>query len=106
MTHIWWASVMEGVSSGVPMVCRPFFGNQKMNVLLVSHVWGFGMAFDRVMTCDGVATVMVSPVGGKDGCRMRARAQELQAKVATMFIEPNGNCRKNFARLVEIICAS
>lgn len=106
VTHAGWASVMEGASSGVPMACRPFFGDQRTNARSVSHVWGFGTAFDGAMTRGGVATAVASLVGGEDGRRMRARAQELQAKVATMFIEPNGNCRKNFARLVEIICAS
>lgn len=58
------------------------------------------------MTRGGVATAVASLVGGEDGRRMRARAQELQAKVASAFVEPDGSCRKNFAKFVEIICAS
>ncbi|BAF18948.1 anthocyanidin 3-O-glucosyltransferase [Oryza sativa Japonica Group] len=106
VTHAGWASVMEGASSGVPMACRPFFGDQRTNARSVSHVWGFGTAFDGAMTRGGVATAVASLVGGEDGRRMRARAQELQAKVASAFVEPDGSCRKNFAKFVEIICAS
>ncbi|KAF0902012.1 hypothetical protein E2562_011838 [Oryza meyeriana var. granulata] len=104
VTHAGWASVMEGVSSGVPMACRPFFGDQQMNARSVSHVWGFGTAFDGTMTRDGVARAVASLVGGEEGSRMRARAQELQAKVAKAF-EPGGECRKNFDKFVEIVCA-
>ena len=31
VTHAGWASVLEGVSNGVPMAYRPFFGDQTMN---------------------------------------------------------------------------
>lgn len=38
VTHAGWASVLEGVSSGVPMACRPFFGDQTMNARSVASV--------------------------------------------------------------------
>uniref|UniRef100_A0A0D9WMT9 Glycosyltransferase n=1 Tax=Leersia perrieri TaxID=77586 RepID=A0A0D9WMT9_9ORYZ len=105
VTHGGWASVMEGLASGVPMACRPFFGDQRMNARSVAHVWGFGAAFDGgAMTRDGVASAVASLVGGEEGRRMRARAQELQAKMVKAF-EPDGECRKNFAKFVEIVCA-
>ncbi|XP_040381184.1 anthocyanidin 3-O-glucosyltransferase-like [Oryza brachyantha] len=104
VTHAGWASVMEGVSSGVPMACRPFFGDQRMNARSVSHVWGCGAAFDGAMTRDAVARAVASLVGGEEGRRMRARAQELQAKAAKAF-ETGGECVKNFSKFVEIVCA-
>ncbi|KAG8076926.1 hypothetical protein GUJ93_ZPchr0006g44853 [Zizania palustris] len=104
VTHAGWASVMESLSSGVPMACRPFFGDQHMNARSVSDVWGFGMAFDGPMTRGGVAEAVASLVGGEEGSRMRASAQELQAKVVKAF-EPDGGCRKNLEEFVNIICA-
>ncbi|KAL5200148.1 hypothetical protein ABZP36_021351 [Zizania latifolia] len=104
VTHAGWASVMESLSSGVPMACRPFFGDQHMNARSVSHVWGFGTAFDGPMTRGGVAEAVASLVGGEEGSRMRARAQELQAKVVKAF-EPDGGCSKNLEEFVNIICA-
>lgn len=103
VTHAGWASVLEGLSSGVPMACRPFFGDQRMNARSVAHVWGFGAAFEGAMTSAGVATAVEELLRGEEGARMRARAKELQALVAEAF-GPGGECRKNFDRFVEIVC--
>uniref|UniRef100_A0A0A9D2I9 BZ1 n=1 Tax=Arundo donax TaxID=35708 RepID=A0A0A9D2I9_ARUDO len=103
VTHAGWASVMEGVSSGVPMACRPFFGDQRMNARSVAHVWGFGTAFDGPMTHGAVAAAVGALLRGEEGARMRARAQELQTAVARAF-QPGGRCRKNFDEFVHIVC--
>nr|P16167.1 RecName: Full=Anthocyanidin 3-O-glucosyltransferase; AltName: Full=Bronze-1; AltName: Full=Bz-W22 allele; AltName: Full=Flavonol 3-O-glucosyltransferase; AltName: Full=UDP-glucose flavonoid 3-O-glucosyltransferase [Zea mays]ACA21853.1 UDPG-flavonoid 3-O-glucosyl transferase [Zea mays]CAA30760.1 UDPglucose flavonoid glycosyl transferase [Zea mays]CAA31857.1 unnamed protein product [Zea mays] len=103
VTHAGWASVLEGVSSGVPMACRPFFGDQRMNARSVAHVWGFGAAFEGAMTSAGVAAAVEELLRGEEGARMRARAKVLQALVAEAF-GPGGECRKNFDRFVEIVC--
>ncbi|XP_048542054.1 anthocyanidin 3-O-glucosyltransferase [Triticum urartu] len=102
VTHAGWASVLEGVSSGVPMACRPFFGDQAMNARSVASVWGFGTAFDGPMTRGGVANAVATLLRGEDGERMRAKAQELQAMVGKAF-QPDGGCRKNFAEFVKIV---
>ncbi|KAM0884955.1 hypothetical protein ACQ4PT_030655 [Festuca glaucescens] len=103
VTHAGWASVLEGVSSGVPMACRPFFGDQTMNARSVASVWGFGTAFDGPMTRGGVANTVSTLLRGEEGERMRARAQELQAMVGEAF-RPDGGCRKNFDEFVKIVC--
>ncbi|WVZ82189.1 hypothetical protein U9M48_029478 [Paspalum notatum var. saurae] len=103
VTHAGWASVLEGVASGVPMACRPFFGDQRMNARSVAHVWGFGAAFEGAMTSAGVADAVETLLRGEDGARMRARAQELQAVVAQAF-KPGGVCRNNLDKFVEIVC--
>ncbi|KAL6861173.1 hypothetical protein ACP4OV_016873 [Aristida adscensionis] len=103
VTHAGWASVMEGAASGVPMACRPFFGDQRMNARSVAHVWGFGTAFEGAMTRAGVAGAVAALLRGEEGRRMRARARELQDAVAKAF-QPGGGCRKNFDKFVEIVC--
>lgn len=104
VTHAGWGSVMEGVASGVPMACRPFFGDQRMNARSVAHVWGFGAAFEgATMTRAGVATAVGELLRGEEGVRMRARARDLQAAVAAAFA-PGGACRRNFDKFVEIVC--
>jgi anthocyanidin 3-O-glucosyltransferase len=104
VTHAGWASVMEGVASGVPMACRPFFGDQRMNARSVAHVWCFGSAFEGpAMTSAGVAAAVGTLLRGEEGERMRARARELQAAVAAAFAT-GGECRRNFDKFVEIVC--
>lgn len=103
VTHAGWASVLEGVSSGVPLACRPFFGDQRMNARSVAHVWGFGAAFEGAMMRAGVAAAVEELLRGEEGKRMRARAQEVQAAVAQAFGH-GGECRKTFDKFVEIVC--
>ena len=104
VTHAGWASVLEGVASGVPMACRPFFGDHRMIARSVASVWGFGLAFEgATMTRAGVAAAVGELLRGEEGARMRARAQELQAAVAAAFV-PGGACRRNFDEFVQIVC--
>lgn len=103
VTHAGWASVLEGLSNGVPMACRPFFGDQTMNARSVARVCGFGSAFEGPMTSAGVAEAVGSLLRGEEGERMRARAKELQAMVGAAF-RPGGGCRENFDRFVKIVC--
>ncbi|CAN6300411.1 unnamed protein product [Urochloa humidicola] len=104
VTHAGWASVMEGVASGVPMACRPFFGDQRMNARSVAAVWGFGKVFEGdAMTRAAVADAVGMLLRGEEGERMRAKARELQAAVAAAFA-PGGACRRNFDKFVEIVC--
>uniref|UniRef100_A0A0D3GMA1 UDP-glycosyltransferases domain-containing protein n=1 Tax=Oryza barthii TaxID=65489 RepID=A0A0D3GMA1_9ORYZ len=115
VTHSGWGAVLEAMSGGVPMACRPFFGDQHMNARAVARLWCFGMAFDddndgggkpSMMTRGRVAEAVASLLAGEEeGARMmRARARELQAMVVSAF-EPDGGSTKNLHKFVEIVCA-
>ncbi|RVW79683.1 Anthocyanidin 3-O-glucosyltransferase 2 [Vitis vinifera] len=43
VTHCGWNSVTESIVCGVPMICRPFFGDQNLNRRMVQDVWGIGV---------------------------------------------------------------
>jgi UDP:flavonoid glycosyltransferase YjiC (YdhE family) len=105
VAHSGWGSVVEGVSGGVPMACRPLFGDQQMNARTVAELWRFGTSFDGPMTRAGVAAAVASLLSGKDGARMRTRARELRAEVDEAF-RLDGGSMINFRKFVEIIvCA-
>ncbi|TKW04076.1 hypothetical protein SEVIR_7G086100v4 [Setaria viridis] len=106
VAHSGWGAVVEGMSGGVPMACRPFFGDQQMNARAVAELWGFGTSFEDSgpMTRGGVAAAVTSLLAGEEGAPMRARARELQAKVDEAF-QPDGGSMNNFRKFVEIVCA-
>ncbi|CAH9068362.1 unnamed protein product [Cuscuta epithymum] len=76
VTHCGWNSILEAVSFGVPLICRPFFGDQKLNSRLVESVWEIGVrveggiftkngtikALDRVLA-SGQHKVFIQNVG-------------------------------------------
>ncbi|KAG6382354.1 hypothetical protein SASPL_157978 [Salvia splendens] len=42
VTHGGWNSILESIASCVPLICRPFFGDQKLNSRMVQDSWGLG----------------------------------------------------------------
>lgn len=103
VTHAGWLSVLEGISSGVVMVCRPFFGDQMMVARAVSHVWGVGMSFeDGTVTKEGLMNALEVVLKGEEGKRMRKRVAELKA-VAVQSFEPGGSSKENFHKVLKVI---
>ncbi|EMS48109.1 Anthocyanidin 3-O-glucosyltransferase [Triticum urartu] len=86
-----------GVAGGVPMACRPFFSDQRMNARMVEHVWGFGTVFEQPMTRATVAEAVSSLLAGDQGTRMK----EMRGMAATAFA-PEGGSRKNLDKLLKI----
>ncbi|KQK05383.1 DIMBOA UDP-glucosyltransferase BX9 [Brachypodium distachyon] len=82
-THNGWNSTTESVCEGVPMLCRPHFGDQTGNARYVEHVWkvgfevvGAGEELERGKVEKAIRRLVVE----KDGGEMRARAGELRKK--------------------------
>ncbi|XP_037446352.1 anthocyanidin 3-O-glucosyltransferase-like [Triticum dicoccoides] len=98
-THAGWESVLEGVAGGVPMACRPFFSDQRMNAWMVAHVWGFGTVFEQPMTRATVAEVVSSLLAGDQGTRMH----EMRSMAAAAFA-PDGGSSKDLDKLLKIVC--
>lgn len=42
-SHCGWNSTLESICEGVPLICRPCFGDQNVNSRYVSHVWIVGI---------------------------------------------------------------
>ncbi|XP_076923425.1 kaempferol 3-O-beta-D-galactosyltransferase-like [Bidens hawaiensis] len=100
ITHGGWASVLEGLGAGVPMLCRPFLGDHRINSWMV-ECWGIGMRIQ----------------GGnftKHATRFALEQLQLLSKTQNEKIEalkdlahkavaPNGSSYQNFQTLVEVV---
>ncbi|CAL5076278.1 unnamed protein product [Urochloa decumbens] len=87
-THCGWNSTLEAVCAGVPMLCRPCFGDQMGNARYVDNVWRVGVELDgseleRGMVAAAIAAVM-DDGGGEPGATggMRRRALEMKRRAA------------------------
>ncbi|KAI3913397.1 hypothetical protein MKW98_003876 [Papaver atlanticum] len=101
VTHCGWNSVMESITAGVPMICRPFYGDQRLNCRMVSDVWGIGTRIK-----DGVFT----KYGMMECLDMIFSEEKFRAKVGTLrgfakhAVGPEGSSTKNFKTLAKIVC--
>ncbi|KAL8041017.1 hypothetical protein ABFX02_10G137700 [Erythranthe guttata] len=103
VTHCGWNSVLESVSRGVPLICRPFFGDQKVNSRMVEDTWKIGVrveggVFGKTSTVEALHCVMT----GEEGKAIRENVCRLKEKAAGA-VGLEGSSSKNFKKLLEII---
>ncbi|URE46917.1 UDP-glucoronosyl and UDP-glucosyl transferase [Musa troglodytarum] len=103
VTHCGWNSVLEAMTAGVPMVCHPFIGDQRMNARSVSLVWKIGVEFEGgAITKEGVTRALDTVLKGEEGKRMKAMVCELKA-MATRAVQPQGSSSVNLKRLMQFV---
>ncbi|EOA25555.1 hypothetical protein CARUB_v10018900mg [Capsella rubella] len=81
-SHCGWNSVLESIAEGVPMICRPFHGEQKLNAMCIERVWriGFqveGSKVDRREVERAVKKLIID----EEGIRKQERALVLKDKL-------------------------
>lgn len=103
VTHCGWNSVLESMIGGVPMVARPFFGDQSMNARAVEAVWRTGVVVKGGASSEETMVDALERVlAGEEGKRMRERAGALK-EMALQAVEPQGSSTRNFRALVDIV---
>lgn len=76
LTHCGWNSTLESISSGVPMVCWPFFSEQQTNCWFSCGKWGVGMEIDSDVKRETVEGIVRELMVGDKGKEMKRRAME------------------------------
>ncbi|KAH9607357.1 hypothetical protein KSS87_020128 [Heliosperma pusillum] len=103
ITHFGHNSIMESVACEVPMIGRPFIGEQKLNGRLVEAVWGIGLVVEGgVFTKDGVIRSLDKILASAEGEKMRENIRGLRVLV-DKAIGSDGSCNTNFKHLLDIV---
>nr|BBC62118.1 glucosyltransferase 24 [Nemophila menziesii] len=101
--HGGWNSMLESVVGGVPVIGRPFFGDQHVNVSVVERVWKTGIKIEGgVFSKDGVLQGLELVLSSERGKEMKERVRELR-ELAFKSVEPNGSSSKNFETLLSML---
>nr|QPF47162.1 UDP-glucose:flavonoid 3-o-glucosyltransferase [Clarkia gracilis subsp. sonomensis]QPF47163.1 UDP-glucose:flavonoid 3-o-glucosyltransferase [Clarkia gracilis subsp. sonomensis] len=103
VTHCGWNSLLESVAGGVPMICRPFFGDQRINGRVVEGVLGIGVKLEGgVVSKEGLVRALGVVLLGEEGREMRKKMKLLREK-AEWAVGAQGSSTRNFNQLVKLV---
>ncbi|KAL1222100.1 UDP-glycosyltransferase 76E6 [Cardamine amara subsp. amara] len=80
-SHCGWNSTLESIVEGVPMICRPFQGEQKLNAMYIESVWKIGFQMEGEVERGEVERAVKRLIVDEEGVGMRGRASGLKEKV-------------------------
>ncbi|XP_015878556.3 anthocyanidin 3-O-glucosyltransferase UFGT [Ziziphus jujuba] len=107
VTHCGWNSLLESIEGGVPMICRPSFGDQRLNARMVQDGWEIGVGLEEgggevTFTRDAVLKSLDLVLNQERGKRMRERIKALN-QLAKQAVGPKGSSADNFKTLFDDI---
>ncbi|VAH24755.1 unnamed protein product [Triticum turgidum subsp. durum] len=107
LTHYGWNSMMEGLSSGLPMLGWPFFAEQQTNCRYTCVEWGVGMEVGDDVRREVVEERIREVMGDSEvGREMRRKAVEWKNIAVHATVLPDGRSLANLERLLkDVLCS-
>jgi anthocyanidin 3-O-glucosyltransferase len=103
VTHSGANSVYESIANGVPLICRPFFGDQHMIGRIIEEEWGIGVGVEGgVITKNRLVKSLELVLGDEQGKVMREKAAALKEVV----LKGVDSAKKDLNSLADLISAS
>ncbi|XP_010426114.1 PREDICTED: UDP-glycosyltransferase 76E4-like [Camelina sativa] len=102
-SHCGWNSILESISEGVPMICRPFQGEQKLNAMYVESVWRIGIQVGGEVERGGVERDVKRLMMDEEGADMRERALDLKEKLKASVRSGGSSYNASTSCIIRII---
>ncbi|KAF3509972.1 hypothetical protein F2Q69_00007623 [Brassica cretica] len=80
-SHCGWNSTLESIVEGVPMICRPFGDEQKLNAKYIESVWRIGIRLEGEVERGQVKRMMKRLIMDDEGADMRDRVIGFREKL-------------------------
>ncbi|MBA0625994.1 hypothetical protein Godav_003732 [Gossypium davidsonii] len=103
VSHGGWNSILDSIVGGVPMIFRPFYGDQILNTRTVEVVWGFGLGLEGgTLTKEGTQKALKLILCSEQGKKMREKIG-IHRERAYTAVKPKGSSVENFKTLVKLV---
>ncbi|XP_058224805.1 anthocyanidin 3-O-galactosyltransferase 3GT6 [Rhododendron vialii] len=103
LTHCGWNSVMESVEAGVPIIGRPFFGDQQVDAWMVENVWKIGVRVEGgVFTEGSTMSALELVLSHEKGKELREQVGKYK-EFALKAFGPKGRSTQNLNTLMDIV---
>nr|BBK15471.1 UDP-glycosyltransferase [Polygala tenuifolia] len=103
VTHCGCNSVFESLTNGVPLICRPFFGDHGMTGRMVQDVWKIGIIIEgRVFSKKGLLKSLNLILAQEEGKKLRENGLALK-KIVEAAASSDGSATRDFKTLVQMI---
>ncbi|KAF3443528.1 hypothetical protein FNV43_RR13212 [Rhamnella rubrinervis] len=100
-SHCGWNSTLESICEGVPMICRPCFGDQRVNSRYLCHEWRVGLELERLERGE-IERAIRKLILDDEGKEMRVRAKDLKERVE-VSTGKGGSSHNYLNELVDLI---
>ncbi|KAM3376134.1 hypothetical protein P3S68_014848 [Capsicum galapagoense] len=102
-SHCGCNSTLESIFEGIPMICRPGFGDQNMSARYLTHVWKVGIElepedFTRLVIASTIRKLMVE----EEGKELRQRVLDMKKELEISFRE-GGSSHNSLKSLTQFI---
>lgn len=101
-SHCGWNSTLESLGEGVPVICKPFTGDQKVNARYLECVWKIGMQVEGDLDRGGVERAVRRLMVGEEGEVMRKRAVSLREKLKSS-VRSGGSSHNSLEEFVNFL---
>uniref|UniRef100_A0A1J3E0W0 UDP-glycosyltransferase 76E1 n=1 Tax=Noccaea caerulescens TaxID=107243 RepID=A0A1J3E0W0_NOCCA len=92
-SHCGWNSTLESIGEGVPMICRPFTGDQRVNARYLETVWRIGVQLEGELEKGTVERAVKRLIMDEEGAEMRKRAMKLKEKLEASVRSGGSSCK-------------
>ncbi|XVE95283.1 hypothetical protein REPUB_Repub02eG0082700 [Reevesia pubescens] len=106
LTHCGWNSTIESISSGVPIICWPFFAEQQTNCWFSCTEWGIGIEINSDVKRDEVESLVRELMEGEKGKAMKKNALEWKRRAEETTTNHNGSSYKNLEHMINQVLLS